>query len=244
MTDIDHFLRIIDEELARTGESDRALSLRATSSADTIRNARRNMALPSPRNLQGLADALKLSLDQLIGRTQPDLTPARSIEAVPATVGDVSRTFRHAPRDLPIYGTAHGHTLSFDGNGGIEVETTIVQPTEVIRYVTRPPALSEEPTAYALYVQGESMFPAHRPGELVVVDPRQPPAIGDDVIVQLADPLGDGREVNTVLIKTLVRRSASFVELQQYNPPAVFRVKAERIAYVHRVVPLGDLLGG
>lgn len=244
MTDIDHFLRVIDEELARTGESDRALSLRATSSADTIRNARRNMALPSPRNLQGLADALNLSVDQLMGRATPGPAPANAIEAIPAAVGDVSRTFRHSPRDLPIYGTAHGHTLTFDGNGGAEVETTIVQPTEVIRYVTRPPALGEQPTAYALYVQGESMFPAHRPGELVVVDPRQPPAIGDDVIVQLADPLGDGRDVNTVLIKTLVRRSASFVELQQYNPPAIFRVNSDKIAHIHRVVPLGDLLGG
>jgi phage repressor protein C with HTH and peptisase S24 domain len=38
-----------------------------------------------------------------------------------------------------------------------------------------------------------------------------------------------------VLIKRLVRRSAHFVELAQFNPPMTFRVPSERVAAIHRV---------
>lgn len=244
MNDIEQFLRVIDEELARTGESDRALSLRATSSADTIRNARRHQAMPSPKNLSSLADALNLSLDQLVGRTASPDAPPRAIEAKAAAVGDVSRTFRQAPQDLPVRGTAMGHNLSFDENGAADIEVTLFEPGEVLHYVARPPALAKNDAAYAIYVQGDSMAPAHKDGALRVVNPRVGLRVGDDVVVQLHAPDGDdGQVVVSVLIKTLVKRSASFVTLEQLNPPRTFNVPVSSITAIHRVMDLADLLG-
>ncbi len=245
MTEVDDFLRVIDEELARLGETDRSLSLRATSSADTIRNARRNRALPSPRNLARLADALNLSLDQLQGRAPGE--PPRAVEITPAPgVGDVSRAFRSGGRGLPVLGTALGHNMDFDDSGTAEVEVTLIEQTEVIHYVARPPALLGNDEAYAFYVQGDSMAPAHKPGALRIANPKVVVSIHDDVVVQLRAPIDDGesgQEVVSVLIKTLVRRSGSFIELEQINPPKRFRVPSDRIAAIHRVMELGELLG-
>lgn len=245
MGDFEQFLRVIEEELARTGESDRALSLRATSSADTIRNARRHMAIPSHKNLTALADALHLSVDQLLGRAAAPDDPPRVIEMTPApAVGDVGRTFRSAPQDLPVLGTALGHNIEFDEDGKTDIEVTIFQPHEVLHHVARPPALAGNDAAYAIYVQGDSMFPAHKDGALRVVNPRVGVRVNDDVVVQLrAEDGAGGEEIVSVLIKTLVKRSASFVELEQLNPHMRFRVPVARIAAIHRVMDLADLLG-
>jgi hypothetical protein len=75
-----------------------------------------------------------------------------------------------------------------------------------------------------------------------VVDPRRPPGPGDDVVVQLTDGNG-GRDVVTVLLKQLVRATAAYVELAQFNPPLTFRVPRGQVARLHRVVSLAELLG-
>lgn len=80
------------------------------------------------------------------------------------------------------------------------------------------------------------MRPRFRPGERVGVSPRTPVSIGDDVIVQLRGSDGvDGELVKTVLIKELVRRGSTHVELKQYNPEMTFKVEVKRIAAMHLV---------
>lgn len=245
MDEIDVFLGAVEEYLAaHPGESERALSVRATGSPDTIRDARRKRSLPGSVKLGRLADALHLSVDQLLGR-RPIEDPPRIMEAVRAdSVGDVRQRFRGFPRDLPVYGTALGHNLNFDGDGNAEIEVTLVEPTDVINRVLRPPILEGDPEAYAFYVQGDSMFPAHRPGKLRFALTRKPPQIEDDVIVQLRVPVDDGQdgeEVVAVLIKTLVKRTSEYVVLRQYNPPREFKVPREMIAKIHLVVDPGDM---
>lgn len=251
MTEVDHLLAKIDAFLAENpGMSDRSLSDRATTSVDTIRNIRRSHLLPKERNLSSLASFLGMSVDDLLGRTPAShggpLAPPRFArnEAVPADLGDVRRTFRQMPSSLPVYGTALGHNARFDDNGAADIEVTIIEQTDVVLRIARPPALMNNPDAYGFYVQGDSMAPAHKPGALRIADPRAPIRITDDVVVQLRAPIDDGEEVVTVLIKTLVKRTASFIELEQLNPPARFRVERESIAAIHRVMELDELLRG
>jgi hypothetical protein len=247
MDEVSQFLRIIAQERARTNESERAFSLRVSGTPDMIRKARDNHALPRSQRLGQIADALHLTVDQLLGRSgvPGGDEPPRVIEIAPAPgVGDVGRTFRRAPQDLPVRGTALGHNIKFEENGAAAIEVTIFQPGEVLHYVARPPALTGNPDAYAIYVQGDSMYPAHKEGALRVVNPRVGVRVTDDVVVQLRGEDGDdGEAIVSVLIKTLVKRSASFVELEQLNPHMRFRVPVERIAAIHRVMDLADLLG-
>ena len=79
---------------------------------------------------------------------------------------------------------------------------------------------------------GDSMWPRFRSGRLLV-SPAAPIAVGDAVLVRLAGEEGGKAKV---LVKELVRRSAGFAELRQFNPDATFKVETAAIASVHKVV--------
>ena len=76
------------------------------------------------------------------------------------------------------------------------------------------------------------MWPRFRPGRRVAVSPHAPVAIGDDVLIRLRGGVGPGQ---LVLLKELVRRSAGFLELRQFNPGTTFRVDANEIEAIQKV---------
>ncbi|WP_267433816.1 XRE family transcriptional regulator [Sphingomonas sp. GM_Shp_1] len=168
---------------------------------------------------------------------------------VPTEVAPIDQpmpTLRGAPRDLPVFGTALGADLKFpDGDGEVEVEQTLLTLTEAITYVRRPPAMEGMNKAYALFVVGSSMEPRYRPGEPVFIDPVRPPQIGDDVIIQLFRRNDDGEgEVVASLVKTLRRRTAHFIELEQYEPRLTFKVPNSQIAHLHRIISMREAFFG
>ena len=137
---------------------------------------------------------------------------------------------------VPLLGTAFGGEWSGDS----DVEMTELRLAEVLDYLARPPSLARDDEAYAVEIVGESMAPRFEPGEQVFVSPRAAVRPGDDVIVQLRAN-GDPEEsdiagqVTEVLIKRLVRRTSSEVELRQFNPDKTFRVPIARVRRIHRV---------
>ena len=119
-----------------------------------------------------------------------------------------------------------------------DIELTELDMGDVIDHVARPASLARDSEAYALTIIGDSMWPRFRAGRRIIVSPKAPVSIGDDVIVQLR---GNGEDqaadrVSLVLIKELVRRSASYIELRQFNPDVTFRVDADRVVKIHKVV--------
>ena len=64
--------------------------------------------------------------------------------------------------------------------------------------------------AFALEVTGESMLPAYRDGDILIVSPQASPRRGDRVVVHLHG--------GKVLAKELVRQTANTVELASLNP--------------------------
>lgn len=180
------------------------------------------------------------ALLRAIGRTEGEV-----VQFISPVKTEVAGTGLHTPEEvkrefygeklpaLPLVGSAFGGEY---GDLDEHVELTCLSMGEVLDYLVRPASLANDVKAYALTIVGESMRPRFRPGERVGVSPKAPVSIGDDVIVQLRGPDGnDGESVKTVLIKELVRRTASHVELRQYNPDMTFRVETKRIAAMHLV---------
>lgn len=105
---------------------------------------------------------------------------------------------------------------------------------DVIEYVERPDFLRNVVGAYGVYIQGDSMFPRYKPGELVWVHPNKPPKREDDVIVQLFPdvegdpPEGYVKEFRAWTPKTLV--------LWQYNPAEDFAIERPLVMSVHVIV--------
>lgn len=105
---------------------------------------------------------------------------------------------------------------------------------DVIDMVDRPASLAGVANAYGVYVVGGSMEPRYFPGELVLIHPGKPVTLGAFVLVQ-RKPKQDG-DPPLAVIKRLIRRTASKITLEQFNPAKSFDIRSDDIVSIHRVV--------
>jgi phage repressor protein C with HTH and peptisase S24 domain len=90
------------------------------------------------------------------------------------------------------------------------------------------PSVNDE-HAYALKISGDSMKPAYRDGDVIVVSPGSPIHRGDRVVVKTRD--------GEVMVKELKRRTAKTLELQSLNPNHVDRtLAAADVDWIARIV--------
>lgn len=93
---------------------------------------------------------------------------------------------------------------------------------------TALPSASDD-HAYALEISGDSMKPAYRDGDIIVVSPGTPIRRGDRVVLKTSD--------GEVMIKELRRRTAKALELQSLNPVHPDRtLDADDVAWIARIV--------
>ncbi|WP_294138287.1 S24 family peptidase [Sphingomonas sp.] len=233
----------IDERLQATGLSDRKASLNAIGKPDLIRDIKRGR-MPSSSRLAALAEALGATSDYLLGKSDIIAQPV-----APADEDEPKRVVPHLlqmEKDLPVYGTAIGAPAEFttEYDGKIAVEQTDLHMSDVVDHLRRPPGLIDRRDIFALWVSGTSMEPAFESGRAILIDPKRPPSIRDYVVVYLRPRQGDdGESANCVLIKRLVRRSGSYVELEQFGPAGVFKIAANDVLKMYRVMPWDEAFG-
>lgn len=232
------------ERLAARDLSPRGLSLRIGANASYVSQLINGKGgTPSAERLRQMAAELDTTTDWLIGRVDTPVQPLSEVSGF----SDVRLTWRGqteaaGPR-IPVLGTGHCTDLEISGDGAVVlVEQALFEPDHAVATIERPPALLGATDAYAIHYRGSSMEPVFTQGQIGVVDPRRVARPGDDVIVQLND--GASHTVVTVLVKRLVRETSRYVELEQFNPPVTFRVPRERVERLHRLLTVGDLLGG
>jgi phage repressor protein C with HTH and peptisase S24 domain len=129
-------------------------------------------------------------------------------------VGLIQDTGRTAMKSVPLIGFAEAGTGGFFDDGGFPAG----KGWDEIAF----PAVTDE-HAYALEVSGDSMLPAYRRGDIIVVSPAAPVRRGDRVVVKTRD--------GEVMVKELKRKTAKSVELQSFNA-----------AHSNRTLPLSDVL--
>lgn len=92
------------------------------------------------------------------------------------------------------------------------------------------------------------MYGTVRPNHTFVKDvdyvPTSGDIVADDVVVYLRQPEGDGETLSAVLVKQLVKRTASAIVLRQLNPLVEFSLDSRRVMMIHRVLTNADLYGG
>jgi phage repressor protein C with HTH and peptisase S24 domain len=83
--------------------------------------------------------------------------------------------------------------------------------------------------AYALQVQGDSMLPLYRDGDVLIVDPAATVRKGDRVVLKTRD--------GEVMAKVLIKRGQKALELLSVNPEHGERaVPAAEVEWIARIV--------
>jgi phage repressor protein C with HTH and peptisase S24 domain len=139
-----------------------------------------------------------------------------SIDTFVQLIGDGGRS----GQSVPMLGFAQAGAGGYFDDGGF--------PTGKGWDEVALPAINDE-HAYALEISGDSMRPAYRDGDVIVVSPGTPIRRGDRVVVKTK-----GGEV---MVKELKRRTAKALELQSLNPNHVDRnLAASDVVWIARIV--------
>jgi len=144
---------------------------------------------------------------------------AKALAATGTTIDTFVDLIQDAARPVttqavPLIGFAEAGAGGFFDDGGFPVG----KGWDEIAF----PSVSDE-HAYALEISGESMLPAYRRGDVIVVSPAAPVRRGDRVVVKTRN--------GEVMVKELKRKTARSIELQSLNA-----------AHPNRTLALKDVL--
>jgi phage repressor protein C with HTH and peptisase S24 domain len=126
----------------------------------------------------------------------------------------ISETPRPITQAVPLIGFAEAGARGYFDDGGFPVG----KGWDEIAF----PSVNDE-HAYALEISGNSMEPAYRKGDVIVVSPAAPVRKGDRVVVKTRD--------GEVMVKQLARKTAKSIELHSLNPD-----------HPARTLPMSDVL--
>jgi phage repressor protein C with HTH and peptisase S24 domain len=125
-----------------------------------------------------------------------------------------------ATRAVPLIGFAEAGTGGYFDDGGFPAG----EGWDEIAF----PAVSDE-HAYALEVSGQSMEPAYRDGDVILVSPLAPIRRGDRVVVKTKS--------GEVMAKELKRRTAKTIELKSLNAQHADRtLAAGDVTWIARIL--------
>ena len=125
-----------------------------------------------------------------------------------------------AARSVPLIGFAEAGSGGYFDDGGFPVG----KGWDEIAF----PAVNDE-HAYALEISGDSMMPAYRDGDVIIVSPAAPVRRGDRVVVRT--------KKGEVMVKELKRRTSKSIELQSINAEHPDRTLAvSDVVWIARIV--------
>lgn len=121
---------------------------------------------------------------------------------------------------LPLIGMAQAGEHGYFDDGGYPAGTGWDE-------VELPNA--NDPNAYALSIEGDSMLPVYRPGDIIIVSPAAPVRPGDRVVTRSHN--------GAVMAKLLERRGSTRLLLSSLNPAhPTLEFQTHDILWMHRIV--------
>ena len=148
---------------------------------------------------------------------------AKALAATNVSIDTFVQLIEDAPRtvqSVPLLGLAQAGAGGYFTDGGF--------PAGKGWDEVGLPAVNDE-HAYALEISGDSMKPAYRDGDVIVVSPGAQIRKGDRVVVKTKD--------GEVMVKELRRRTSRTLELQSLNPNHADRVlPASDVEWIARIV--------
>ncbi len=123
---------------------------------------------------------------------------------------------------IPLLGFAQAGAGGFFDDGGFPAG----QGWDVVDFPASP---DRKPGVYALEVQGDSMMPAYRDGDVLIVEPGAQVRRGDRVVVKTRE--------GEVMAKILMRQTPRSIELHSLNPEHPNRsLELSEVEWVARII--------
>jgi phage repressor protein C with HTH and peptisase S24 domain len=195
----------LDRLAARSGLSASALAKRAGLDPTTFNRSKRITPDGRPRwpSTESVAKAL-----------------AATGTTIDSFVGLITESGGAATQAVPLIGFAEAGVGGYFDDGGFPVG----KGWDEIAF----PAVNDE-HAYALEISGDSMIPAYRDGDVIIVSPGAPIRRGDRVVVKT--------KKDEVMVKELKRRTSKSIELQSINAEHPDRTLAiSDVVWIARIV--------
>jgi phage repressor protein C with HTH and peptisase S24 domain len=195
----------LDRLAARSGLSASALAKRAGLDPTTFNRSKRITPDGRPRwpSTESVAKAL-----------------AATGTTIDSFVGLITENGGAATQAVPLIGFAEAGVGGYFDDGGFPVG----KGWDEIAF----PAVNDE-HAYALEISGDSMMPAYRDGDVIIVSPGAPIRRGDRVVVKT--------KKDEVMVKELKRRTSKSIELQSINAEHPDRTLAiSDVVWIARIV--------
>lgn len=148
---------------------------------------------PSTESIAKVLDATGASMEQFLSF----MRPGDAVSGVP------ERSSPQKTSSIPLLGFAQAGAGGFFDDGGFPAG----QGWDVVEFPAPP---SQKAGLYALEIQGDSMMPLYRDGDVLIVEPGAQVRRNDRVVVKTRE--------GEVMAKVLLRQSARSIELMSLNP--------------------------
>lgn len=156
---------------------------------------------PSTESIAKVLDATGASMEQFLAFMRPG--GSLSGQLAGQLAGQPEGAFQPHGGSIPLLGFAQAGAGGFFDDGGFPAG----QGWDVVEF---PAAPSQKAGVYALEVQGESMMPLYRDGDVLIVEPGAQVRRNDRVVVRTRE--------GEVMAKVLLRQSPRSIELLSLNP--------------------------
>jgi phage repressor protein C with HTH and peptisase S24 domain len=167
---------------------------------------------PSTESISKVLDATGTSLNDFLGLVQG--------EEIESVLPD--GPFPPQAGSIPLLGFAQAGAGGFFDDGGFPAG----QGWDVVDFPTSP---ANKAGVYALEVQGDSMMPLYRDGNILIVEPGAQVRRGDRVVVKTRE--------GEVMAKVLFRQTAKTIELLSLNTDHPNRTFApSEIEWIARII--------
>lgn len=213
----DSIWRAIDALAERHQLSPSGLARRAGLDPTSFNKSKRfsadgRMRWPSTESIAKVLDATGDTIDLFMGYVMHNRSPG----------GFPDGTFPPQTGSIPLLGFAQAGAGGFFDDGGFPAG----QGWDVVEFPASPASRSG---VYALEIQGDSMMPLYRDGDVLIVEPGAQVRRGDRVVVKTRE--------GEVMAKVLIRQSARTIELMSLNPEHANRTfDLSEIDWIARII--------
>jgi phage repressor protein C with HTH and peptisase S24 domain len=168
---------------------------------------------PSTESIAKVLEATGASMEQFMSFMRPAGATAASLpDGIFASQGN----------SIPLLGFAQAGAGGFFDDGGFPAG----QGWDVVEFPAGP---SQKAGVYALEVQGESMMPLYRDGDVLIVEPGAQVRRNDRVVVKTRE--------GEVMAKVLLRQSPRSIELLSLNPEHPNRtIELSDVEWIARII--------